>query len=129
MNYNIKLNLLKLEGAGVMKIKGRTATKQCVVIPVTENDIYLSLDESMNIKSAYLSAVAWENREESKFGDTHSVRLELSKQVRESMSKEEQAKIPYFGNMKPFERKTAQAIAENTNAPTASAASDDDLPF
>lgn len=129
MNYNIKLNLLKLEGAGVVKIQGRSATKQCIVIPVVDNDIYLSLDEGMNIKSAFLSAIAWENKTESRYGDTHSVKLELSKTMRDSMSKEEQSKIPFIGNMKPFTKQTAQDVANAANTPTIVANSDDDLPF
>ena len=129
MNYNIRINLLKLEGAGVMKIQGKSATKQCVVIPVVDNDIYLSLDEGMNIKSALLNAVAWENRQESKYGDTHSIKLELSKSMRDSMTKEEQSKIPFIGNMKPFAQKTTQEIANSVNTPIAVAGVGDDLPF
>lgn len=112
-----------------MKIQGKSATKQCVVIPVVDNDIYLSLDEDMNIKSALLSAVAWENRQESKYGDTHSIKLELSKQMRDSMTKEEQNKIPFIGNMKPFAQKTTQEIANSVNTPTVVAGVGDDLPF
>ena len=40
-NYSIKTDLLKLQGAFVTNIKGKTATKQCLCIPIAVSGLFL----------------------------------------------------------------------------------------
>lgn len=129
MNYSVRLNLLKLEGAGVMKIQGKTATKNCIVIPIDSNGIYLSVDEKMKAKSAYLDLNVWENREPSKFGDTHAIKVSLPKEMREAMSDEDLSKMQYVGNMRPMLKQSQDEIQKSVDAPVQSATDEDDLPF
>ena len=129
MNYGVRLNLLKLEGAGVMKIQGKNATKNCVVIPIDSNGIYLSVDDKMRAKSAYLDLNVWENREPSKFGDTHAIKVSLPKEMREAMSDEDLSKMQYVGNMKPMLKQSQDEIQKLVDAPVQAANEYDDLPF
>ena len=129
MNYSVRLNLLKLEGAGVMKIQGKNATKNCVVIPIDSNGIYLSVDERMKAKSAYLDLNVWENRETSKVGDTHAIKVSLPKEMREAMADEDLSKMQYVGNMKPMLKQSQDEIQKSVDAPVQAATNEDDLPF
>lgn len=40
-NYSIKTDLLKLQGAFVTNIKGKTATKKCLCVPIDESGLFL----------------------------------------------------------------------------------------
>ena len=42
MNYNVKIDLKKLEKVAVMNIQGKNGLIKCVVIPVEENNIFVS---------------------------------------------------------------------------------------
>lgn len=44
-DFNGKLNLLKLKRAGIMQIQGRTGVLRCLVIPVEDNNIFVTTDE------------------------------------------------------------------------------------
>ena len=129
MNLQGKINLLKLEKTGLMTVNGRSGAKLCVVIPVEENDIYVSRDESLKPKGAYLSINAWQSNSESgvdQYGNSHSVKQGFSREFRERMDEEEMRAKPFIGNLRPWERKE-----QPITAPTAQASADeyDDLPF
>lgn len=129
MNLQGKINLLKLEKTGLMVVNGRSGAKLCVVIPVEENDIYVSRDESLKPKGAYLSINAWQTKADSgvdQYGNSHGVKQGFAKESIERMSDEELRAKPFIGNLRPFERKE-----QPINAPTAQVAADeyDDLPF
>ena len=129
MNLQGKINLLKLEKAGLVMVNGRSGAKLCVVIPVEENDIYVSRDESLKPKGAYLSINAWQSNSESgvdQYGNSHSVKQGFSREFRERMDEEEMRAKPFIGNLRPWERKE-----QPITAPTAEASADeyDDLPF
>lgn len=104
MNYTGKLNLLKLKNSCIVEVKGKTATKRGVFIPITDNNLYVSADENLKAKGVYMDFNAWENKEIGKYGDTHAIRQALPKEVRDKMTEEELRAVPYVGNMKPFER-------------------------
>lgn len=36
-NFNIRLDLLRLQGAFTRNLKGKTATKRCLIIPIDDN--------------------------------------------------------------------------------------------
>lgn len=119
-NYSIKLDLLKLKGAGVTNIKGRTATKKCLVIPIEDARLFLGG------KGVYLDLSAWESREQGKYGDTHGVKQSFSKETLDAMSEEERKALPFLGNMRPMQQQTAQPMAVNGYV---SMEDDPDLPF
>lgn len=126
-DYNGKLNLLKLKRAGVMQIPGRTEVLRCLVIPIEENNIFISTDENNRPKAAYLDLTAWELKNP-KYDETHMIKQSLPKEVREKMTDEEKKAIPILGGLKPviFE---SQNAASSCAAPIAQTQNSDDLPF
>ena len=92
-DFNGKLNLLKLKRAGVMQIPGRTEVLRCLVIPIEENNIFISTDENNRPKAAYLDLTAWELKNP-KYEETHMIKQSLSKEVREKMTDEEKKAMP-----------------------------------
>ena len=122
-NLQGSIDLLKLQRTGIATIRG----VKCLCIPIRENDIYVSVDENLKAKSAYLGLSIFERREVGKYGDTHNVRQSFSKEFREAAGKDELDRRAYLGNMKPL-------IIENKNgagsvdAPTTNT-EEDDLPF
>lgn len=101
VNLSIKLNLLALPGASVANLKGKTATKQCLVIPIADADLYVGQ------KGCYLNLTAVETQN-SQYGDTHFVRQNLSKDAYAALTEEQRKAIPILGNVKPqvFQQQT-----------------------
>lgn len=126
MNYQIKINLLKFKNSGVINIKGSTESKQCVVIPIEDNHLYLSVDESLKPKGVYIDAVAWENNQPSQYGDSHGIRQSLSKEVRDKMTDDELKAVPFIGNARPM---VIQQQTANVSTIDVSNNNIDDLPF
>lgn len=127
-NYSLKVNLLKLRKAGIVKIKGRDESLDCVVLPIKYNHIFMSRDEDTNkIKSAYLDLTAWAMNNP-KYDETHLLKQSLPKEVREQMSDEEKNDLPILGGMKPIniDRINGGVIS---NAPLLDIENNDDLPF
>ena len=127
-NYSLKVNLLKLRKAGIVKIKGRDESLDCVVLPIKYNHIFMSRDEDTNkIKSAYLDLTAWAMNNP-KYDETHLLKQSLPKEVREQMSDEEKNDLPILGGMKPIniDRMNGGVIS---NAPLLDIENNDDLPF
>jgi hypothetical protein len=86
MNLTGNVNLLKLEKAGIATIKN----KKCVVIPIEENDLYVSMDENLKAKAVYLNVNINERREPSQYGNTHYCKQYLSKQYKDANKKPSQ---------------------------------------
>lgn len=130
MNLTGKINLMRLEHTGVITINGKSGAKVCVVIPVEENDIYISVDEQTGrAKGAYLGLNLYENQSESgldQYGNSHAVKQSLSKQFRETMTEEELKAKPFLGNMKPMEQVNRTSMLSTT---VADVENNDDLPF
>lgn len=123
-NLTGSIDLLKLEKTGIVTIRG----VKCVVIPIQENDIYISADEKLNPKSAYLGLSVFARKEVSQYGKTHYVKQSFSKEYREAYPKQVQEK-PFLGDMKPFVIENKNA-AETVNAPSVNVEDEkDDLPF
>ena len=96
-NFNIRLDLLRLQGAFTRNLKGNTATKRCLIIPIDDNPgMYLGE------KGCYLNAVAYETQN-NQYGDTHMVKPDLPKEVRERMTDDERRNQPILGNMRPMQ--------------------------
>lgn len=126
MNLTGNVNLLKLEKAGIATIKN----KKCVVIPIEENDLYVSMDENLKAKSVYLGVNVNERREPSQYGKTHYCKQSLSKQYRDTHKTEAEAKSKvYLGDFKPYEFEGSSNAVETVEAPAAQVDDDSDLPF
>lgn len=121
-NYGIKLDLLKLKGASVRNIQGRTATKRCLIIPVDECD-GMFLGE----KGCYLNLTAIE-MQNPQYNDTHCIKPDLSREKREAMTEEEQRAIPIVGGLHTIEIKQPTMQVRGTMGAEAFAP-DEDLPF
>lgn len=118
-NFSIKVNLLKLTGAFVSNIKGKTSTKRCVVIPVDDSRLFVGE------KGVYLNLTAIEMRE-ARYDETHCLKLDLGKEERETMTEEEIRTMPILGGLKPIERRSTE-MPFNTSIDVSE--SEDDLPF
>lgn len=121
-NYGIRIDLLRLQNAFMRNLTGKTSTKRCIVIPVDDNPSMF-----LGEKGCYLNAVAYEtaNRQ---FGDTHFLKPDMPKEVRDRMTEDERAALPILGNMRPV--KPAQMpVTGNISADSTDGQADDDLPF
>lgn len=107
MNYTGKLNLLKFRNACIVTVKGKTMSKKGVFIPIDENCLYMTAGDDGKAKGAYVDFIAWENSDKTKFGDTHAIKQSYPKEARLVMSDEELKSIPFMGNFRPFEQKSA----------------------
>lgn len=58
-NFSIKTDLLKLKGAFVTNLKGKTATKRCLIIPVDDAGLFIGE------KGVYLNLTAIEMQNQS----------------------------------------------------------------
>jgi len=120
-NFGIKIDLLKIKGAFMKNVQGRTQTKRCIIIPVDDDPgIYLGG------KGCYLSMVAVE-LQNPKYEDTHMVKSDIPKDVRELLTEEQRRELPILGNMRPLQFQQQQmqvngvaSFAENE---------DESLPF
>lgn len=120
-NFGIKIDLLKIKGAFMKNVQGRTQTKRCIIIPV-DDDPGIYLGE----KGCYLSMVAVE-LQNPKYEDTHMVKSDIPKDVRELLTEEQRRELPILGNMRPLQFQQQQiqvngvaSFAENE---------DESLPF
>lgn len=118
MNYNLNLNLKKLESAFLLDIKGKTETKQCICIPIKDNNLYVGE------KGVYLSALIREIREENrKNNTTHIITKNIPTEEYQKLSEEEKMQIPILGNITTIPQK------EMKSEGTVNAEDNDDLPF
>lgn len=116
-NYSIKADLLKVKGAFVKDLKGRTgAVKRCLIIPIEDSGMFLGE------KGCYLNMTAIEMRE-ARYNDTHCVKVSLPKEQYDAMTEEERNSTPILGGMHEIK---ASPKPIDTSAVVAD---DDDLPF
>ena len=122
-NFSIKTDLLKLKGSFLTNLKGKTATKRCLVIPIDDSNLFVGE------KGVYLNLTAIEMREE-RYGDTHVLKQSLPKDVYQAMTDEERNAQPILGSLKPLEPAPAKQrqVTQTTDAATA-VEEPDDLPF
>lgn len=107
-NFGIRIDLLKLKGAFLRNIKGKTSTKRCLIIPIDECDgIYVGS------KACYLNLVAIGLRDP-KFDDTHCVKANLTKEQCEALTDEEYKAIPIIGGMHEIEAKQETITVRET---------------
>ena len=133
-NYNIKLDLSKLCKTTTMDIQGKTGKVKCVVIPVEENDIFVSKKTG----SIYLHLTANERREQA-FGQTHFIKQRVGGTKWKAMTQEERNNIPICGSLSPFTTQGGQSYDDTPQPSTSQSSSnfgsysnssnDDNLPF
>jgi len=132
------LNLGRLENVGIMNVKGKTATKKCLVIPIEENDIYVKVEEKTNeqtgdvtISKLYaLGIEIMEKREPDQWGNVCYAKLATSKEwINAHTPQELEARNKvYLGNFKSVAIPSSNQ-ASTMEAPTMEADQNDDLPF
>ena len=104
-NFGIRIDLLKIRGAFMRNLKGQTATKRCLIIPVDDCDgVFLGE------KGCYLNLTAIE-MQNPQFNDTHCIKPDIPKEQREAMTTEEQRAIPAF----EFGRNRAKSPSSSTS--------------
>lgn len=124
-NYEIKLDLLKLKGAGVARVKGKSGLEvPCLVVPIKMANLFLGE------KGCYLSLNAWANRDgvPGQYGDTHGIKQSIAKETLEKMTEEERKALPFLGNMKPRAAQPS-AVDNVTNSVEVAQADTQELPF
>ena len=103
-------------------LKGKTATKKCIIIPVEEHQgLYVGE------KGCYLNLTAIEMREP-KYRDTHCIKPNIPKDEREAMTEEEQRALPILGGLHAIEAHQ-QEVGGQVDASSIIDTSEDDLPF
>lgn len=116
-NYSIKTDLLKVKGAFVTNIKGKSATKRCLCIPIDDSGLFLGK------QGCYLNMTAIE-MQNPQFSDTHCIKVSFDKEVYEKMTEEEKKAQPIIGGLHQLERKQEQMPVNGYMEPE-----EDDLPF
>lgn len=116
-NYSIKTDLLKIKGAFVTNIKGKSATKRCLCIPIDDSGLFLGK------QGCYLNMTAIE-MQNPQFSDTHCIKVSFDKEVYEKMTEEEKKAQPIIGGLHQLERKQEQMPVNGYAQPE-----NDDLPF
>lgn len=122
-NYGIKIDLLKLKGAFMRNLQGKSATKKCIIIPVDDCD-GMFLGE----KGCYLNMTAIE-MQNPQYTDTHCIKPDIPKEQREAMSEEQRNAIPIIGGLHAIERLPQQMSVNTTIGADAFSPDDEDLPF
>ncbi|MGL5912789.1 MAG: hypothetical protein ACRCZB_01390 [Bacteroidales bacterium] len=121
-NFSIKADLLKLKNSFITNIKGKTATKKCLVIPIEDAKLFLGE------KGVYLDLTAIEMRE-ARYDDTHIVKQNFTKEVYEAMTEEEKEAQPILGSLKPLKPSPAKQMEVKNSMDAETAFDNDDLPF
>lgn len=97
-NYSIKIDLLKIEGAFKKVLKGKTTSKECICIPLDALGLYNGK------QGVYLSLAAIELKT-SKYEDTHGIKVQLTKEQRDTLGEEKSRQLPFVGGLHAFPHK------------------------
>ena len=96
-------NLANLSRVGTLTIHN----VKCVVIPIEENDIYIKTKEDgRTLSHACINVLVRENKDGvDSYGNTHYMKLGLSKETRERGAKEmvDRINATYLGNLKAMD--------------------------
>ena len=131
-NYNLKLDLAKLEGFGEMKLQGKSGNLvDCIIIPKDLNHVF-----SSEKGGRYLDLVCFETPN-SEYG-SHMVTISKTKEEQEKEKQTgERIRKPIVGNLKPFGSQAAEteeyqlptSSQKPKTAPTTEEDPNNDLPF
>lgn len=119
-NFSTKLNLTGLKHV-VRKMKGKDGHEvDVLILPIAANNLYAGKEGAF-----YLDLSHFELKDgPSKYGDTHLVKQNLPKEIRDTMSEDEIRAMPILGNSRPFGVGTSAQSAVYDDG-----GEDDDLPF
>ena len=129
-NYNLRLDLSKLEGFGEMTLTGKSGTPtECIVIPKKKNNVFTSEKTG----ARYIDLVCFETPN-SDYG-THMVTLskthseqEKEKQTGERIQKPILGNLREFGQTQKTQVETYSKVAE-TKQNNITTEEENDLPF
>ena len=96
----VKLDLTKLRNASVSEVVVNGQKKQCVLIPVEDNCLYVS----QKTGAVYLDLTAYTCQND-RYGKTHILKQKLGGNVWREMTEEERRNIPISGSIQPDEEK------------------------
>jgi hypothetical protein len=125
MNYSLKIDIKKLNKAFVKPIQGKSATIDCVCIPVTE--FYHGKNGEL-----YCNIEIVERKTVSQYNDTHFAKQQLEKESYQALSEEQRKNIPILGSFQPSKFGNVQTVVAEevkTTAKQQAAPDDDDVPF
>lgn len=94
MNYQLKIDIKKLNKAFVYPIQGKSATLECVCIPVSE--FYPGKNGEL-----YCNLQITEKKQVGQYNDTHFAKQSLEKASYNALSEDQKKNIPIIGNMEP----------------------------
>ena len=116
-NLSIKIDLLKIKHSGIVNLTNKKKEKiKCLIIKLDNEDLYIGE------KGIYLNLTGYAV-EESKFNQTHILKINYDKDFFDKMSDEEKKNTPIIGNIKEFEKKEmSETLKDIIN-------SEEDLPF
>lgn len=126
MNYQLKIDIKKLNRAFVYQIQGRTEKVECLCIPVSE--FYHGKNGEL-----YCTIGITEKQTVGTYGDTHFAKQQLEKEAYNRLSDEQKRAIPIIGNMQPSKFANQSKIEtvqdEVVLLPYETSQQTDDLPF
>lgn len=131
INLTGSIDLMRLVNVGTKIFPTRDGgEKRCIVIPIEENDIYITKDEMTGkTKAAYYGVNINQRREVSQHGATHYAKPSVSNKFAERFPElAEQRKNTYIGDFKPFVFEGGSAV-NSVAAEFVQREEDDDLPF
>ncbi|MGN1155432.1 MAG: hypothetical protein ACI4TK_04585, partial [Agathobacter sp.] len=96
-NFDINLDLLKFKNSALLDLQRNGTPVKCIVIPIEENSLFVGKDG----KSVYANFRAMAMQSQNKYGNTHYVKLSLSKEAYKALSDDEKKNQPFYGSMKP----------------------------
>lgn len=118
-NYNITINLAKIKGSFVTTLKGKTETKACICIPLSE--LYVGKNNS-----PYLDMTAIEMKT-LQFSSSHIIKQRFAKETYNAMSEEQRRAVPIAGSLKAVGGTTSTTSEAPNDFPGAEGT--EDLPF
>ena len=128
VNLTGSIDLMRLEGVGFKTIKGETCAKRCLVIPVEDNEIFISKDENLRAKAAYYSMGVYQRQSVSEHGATHYAKPVVSKKFADAFPEiAERRRKTYLGDFKPYVFEGGDA-ANKVQAEVVERDENDDLP-
>lgn len=116
-NLSIKIDLLKIKHAGIVNLTNKKKEKiKCFVVKLDNEDLYIGE------KGIYLSLTGYAV-EDSKFNQTHILKINYDKEFFSKMTEEERRNTPIIGNIKEFEKKELETTLKDVIL------EEEDLPF
>jgi len=120
------MNLAKLKSV-VKKVKGKNGMIDCIIIPIEENDLFLSKKGSV-----FIDLIAFENDKIKEY--THMLKQSIDGDKYKAMTKDEQFAMPILGNLEYIDDTSSSAPSVSTELPdakdlTVEEEQSDDLPF